>query len=430
MLKKLHKLGLFISGNQNDLIIENKIFNIIAFFAAFTCFSAFIVNLFVGFPIIFNTVILVCGSIFTLFFYLSSFRKITRPLEIPLQVIAISLLTISWFFNQGIEGSVPCYFLLLTFAFIYSNSQKKYWLILLIYVTLVIILMLFQYFYPASIIRYPNKAAQLFDLSFNLIISLAILGFSSILLKQNYDNERQKVEFNAKKLEELNATKDKFFSIISHDLKNPFNSLLGLSRLLKSNIDKYSREELMEKLNAIEESSKRGYELLDNLLEWSMAQTGKIQFTPENLKLKKVVDDCLCVIENQLANKKIIIQSEFTDDFEVKADYNMLKIILRNLITNAVKYSHQDSTVTIKAEEMDKGTVEISIIDNGVGIPQEEIHKLFRIDTKYTTPGTSNESGTGLGLLLCREFVEKHGGKIWVESKLDFGSIFKFSLPK
>lgn len=429
-MKKLHKLGLFISGRKDDLLIENKIFNIIAFFAAFTCISSFIVNLIVGFPVIFNIILLICGSIFSLFFYLSSFKKITKPLEIPLQIIAILLLTVVWFFNQGIEGSGPFYFYLVAFAFIYSNSRKKYWLVLLIYVALAIILILLQQYYPETIISYSNKESRLLDLYFNMVISLVILGFTAILLKQNYDKERQKVEINTKKLEELNATKDKFFSIISHDLKNPFNSLLGLSRLLKSNIDKYSREEILEKLEAIEISSKRGYELLDNLLEWSMAQTDKIIFAPENLKLKKVVGECLFVTENQMHNKKISIVLEIAEELSVRADYNMLKIILRNLLTNAIKYSYKESTVTIKAEETEAGAVVISIADTGVGIPPEEIHKLFSIDTKYSIPGTANESGTGLGLLLCREFVGKHGGKIWAENNVDSGSIFKFSLPK
>ncbi len=430
IVRILYKLGLFLTGNQEDLIIENKIFNIISFLAAFTCFISFTVNLFVGFPIIFNIILLVYGILFTLFYYLSVFKKITKPLEIPLQILAISLLTITWFFNQGIEGSGPYYFYLLAFTFIYSNSRKKYWSVLFIYILLSAILILVQYFFPTLLFTYVDRDSRLLDLSFSLVISLGILGFTAILLKKNYDKERLKVEFTARNLKELNATKDIFFSIISHDLKNPFSSLIGISRLLKSNIGKYSREEIMEKIDAIEISSKRASDLLDNLLEWSMAQTGKIKFEPENLQLRNVIDDCLASIENQIINKKIKIIFEITEGFSVKADFNMLKIIFRNLLTNAVKYSHQNGIISVKAEEKNSSAVEISIVDNGIGITAEGIDKLFRIETKYSTPGTSNESGTGLGLLLCKEFVEKHGGRIWAESKPDEGSTFKFSLPK
>jgi two-component system, sensor histidine kinase and response regulator len=430
MSRLLNKIGSFLAGNQKDLVLENKIFNIIAFLAAFTCFSTFITNLFVGFPLIFNVLLLLCGVVFVLFFYLSVYRKITKPLEIPLQVVAISLLIVVWFFNQGIEGSGPFYFYLVTFAFIYSNSKKKYWTILFIYLLLAIILVLMNSFYPEFMFYYSNKTSQILDLSANLIISLAILGITAILLKQNYDRERSKVEKNAAQLKSLNATKDKFFSIISHDLRNPFNNLLGISRHLKANIDNYTSEEIRENVALIEESSKRGYELLENLLEWSMSQTGSIKFKPIKLCLPSVIQECLLVLENQVANKKINLITEVDKDIEVIADFNMLKIIIRNLLTNAFKYSNPGGKVIIRSEFNTKNEIEISVIDEGIGIPDEEIEKLFRIDTKYSTPGTSDEFGTGLGLILCKEFVEKHNGKIWVESKLNSGSIFKFTLPR
>ncbi|MFH0866642.1 MAG: ATP-binding protein [Bacteroidota bacterium] len=426
----VNKIGFFLAGNQKDIVIENKIFNIVAFLASFTCFSSFTINLFVGFPLFFNILLLVCGFVFGLFFYLSTYRRITRPLEIPMQFIAISLLTVVWFFNQGIEGSGTFYFFLVTFAFIYSNSHKKYWTILLIYLVLVSILVFIDYFNPELMLQYPSKNSQILDLSANMIISLAILGFTTILLKQNYDKERIKVEQHAEELKNLNATKDKFFSIISHDLRNPFNNLLGLSRQLLANLDKYSSPEIRERVTLIEESSKRGYELLENMLEWSMSQTGSIQFKSSELNLLSVIQECFLVLENQVVNKKIIFITEVDKKIYIKADYNMLKSIIRNLLTNALKYSHPASSIIIRSEYKTENEIEISVKDDGVGIPEEEIIKLFRIDTKYSTPGTSNEFGTGLGLILCKEFVEKHNGKIWVESKLNSGSTFKFTLPR
>ena len=291
-------------------------------------------------------------------------------------------------------------------------------------------LIIVQHVYPDLVIQYNSKSSQLLDLDINMIISLAILGFMTILLKRNYDGERQKVELHAKQLNELNATKDKFFSIISHDLRNPFSNLLGLSHMLRSNLDSMSRDEILEQIEAIEFSSKSGYDLLSNLLEWSMSQSGNIIYSPAFLKLKNVVDECLSVIENQAVNKKVIIISTVSVDLFVKADFNMLKIIFRNLVTNAVKYSYPEGLITISAHDNDSGAIEISISDRGIGIPAAEIDKLFRIDTKYSTAGTANESGTGLGLILSKEFVDRHGGKIWVESVPGKGSTFKFTLPK
>lgn len=426
----LNRIGFFLTGNQKDLLIESKILNIISFLAAFTCFASFISNLFIGFPLLFNIILLVSGLIFSLFFYLSSYKNITKQIEIPLQIIAIILLVIVWFYSQGIEGSGTFYFFLVTFAFIYSSTHKKYWLVLLVYIILAIALVLLDYYYTDWMRHYQSEASRLLDLSVNMIVSLAILGFTTILLKQNYDKERQKVEQHAEELKNLNATKDKFFSIISHDLRNPFNNLLGLSRQLRENIDSYSSEELRERIKLIEESSMRGYELLENLLEWSMLQRGSVKFNPVPHNLLSVVRECICLLENQVVVKNITLNNEVRNDIEVKADYNMLKMIIRNLLTNAVKYSHTNGKVTIKTIIISKDEIEISVNDEGVGIPEEEISKLFRIDIKYSTPGTMNEFGTGLGLILCKEFVEKHNGKIWVESTAGSGSNFKFTLHK
>jgi two-component system, sensor histidine kinase and response regulator len=424
-----NKIGFFLTGNQQQLAVESKIFNIVAILASLTCFISFVSNLFIGFPIVFNIILLICSLIFGTFYYLSVFWKITRPLEIPIQIVASITLTIVWLFSQGIEGAGTFYFFLVTFAFIYSSSHKKYWLVLLTYVVLALVLVIINYYYPDSVRYYQNRQTLIMDLSVNMIVALVILGITAILLKQNYDRERIKVEKIAEELKTLNATKDKFFSIISHDLRNPFNNLLGLSRQLRTDLDKYSKEEIRERVMLIEESSKRGYELLENLLEWSLSQKGKIRFNPLQLKLYDVFQECLLLVEQQIVNKKINLVNEIKSDMLVTADYDMLKIILRNLITNSVKYSNERGRIKVKAEINLQDEVVISVTDNGIGIPENEINKLFRIDTKYSTPGTANEFGTGLGLILCKEFVEKHGGKILVESKLNSGSTFRFNLP-
>ena len=230
------------------------------------------------------------------------------------------------------------------------------------------------------------------------------------------------------KLKELNATKDKFFNILAHDLKNPFTSLIGSSELLYHNIHKMDNEKIRELALILNDTSKSGYSILQNLLDWSRSQTGLLSINPESINVKDLINEHIINLEQIAANKKIKIYSKVKNDIIIKADKNMIKTILRNLMSNAVKYSYRNGTVIVDAVHEDS-KVTISVQDNGIGIPKEFVEKIFRIDAKYSHPGTENEQGTGLGLKLCKEFVEKQGGHIWAESIENQGSVFKFSIP-
>ena len=229
-------------------------------------------------------------------------------------------------------------------------------------------------------------------------------------------------------LKELNATKDKFFSIIAHDLKNPFNIIFGYSELLSKNIKKYDLNKIESQVNQIYNISKLTYNLLEDLLTWSKSQSGKLNFEPVELNF---IDICIEIIEILKSNadaKNIKINFFEMEKIHLKADYYMLKTVFRNLITNAIKFTQPEGRIDIYAEKKHTNVI-ITVSDNGIGIPKEHHEKLFDVAQKYSTPGTANESGTGLGLALCKEFIEKHGGKIWVESEPEKGSDFKFTLP-
>ncbi len=229
-------------------------------------------------------------------------------------------------------------------------------------------------------------------------------------------------------LKDLNATKDKFFNIVAHDLKNPFTSLIGSSELLFRNIDQMDHEQIKTLALILNDASKGGYAILQNLLDWSRSQTGLLKFNPENINLKSLIDEHILNLEQISFNKEIKILSEVKDDLFVYADKNMLKTVLRNLLSNAVKYSYRSGEVKVNATADDSEVV-VSVKDQGMGIPKENIDNIFRIDAKYSVPGTENEQGTGLGLKLCKEFIEKQSGRIWVESIEKKGSEFKFSIP-
>jgi signal transduction histidine kinase len=230
------------------------------------------------------------------------------------------------------------------------------------------------------------------------------------------------------RLRELNATKDKFFSIIAHDLKNPFNTILGFSNLLSEQLKEKDYEKIEEYAVHIQSSSKRVMDLLLNLLEWSLSQTGLIEFNPGNIEIDTIINDVIELSENSAKQKSIAIKSEVPDSILVFADKAMISLILRNLVSNAIKFTNPGGMIIVSAE-LRIGELIISVSDNGIGIDKNTIEKLFLIEENNSTTGTQNETGTGLGLILCKEFVEKHGGRIWVESEPGKGSAFRFTLP-
>ena len=239
---------------------------------------------------------------------------------------------------------------------------------------------------------------------------------------------RDTIFLQKEELRQANAAKDKFFSIISHDLSNLFNALIGLSSLLVTQNEKLSAVQKEDFLQRVLKASKKGYNLFVNLLEWSRSQTGNLVSKPTALNLHKIVADNIDLSNNNANAKSIELSSSISDTTTVFADRNMLDTVIRNLLANAIKFTPENGRIEVVSKEKDT-EVEISISDTGVGISSQDIEKLFRVDISHTTIGTGKEKGTGLGLILCKEFVEKNGGTIWVESEIGKGSQFYMRLP-
>ncbi len=231
------------------------------------------------------------------------------------------------------------------------------------------------------------------------------------------------------KLKIINANKDKFFSIVSHDLRSPFSALIGYAQLLTDNYDQLDDDEIQLSLASLKRSAENTYSLLNGLLEWSRTQTGRMEFNPRYYKPYKIVDEVIELLRVSAKNKRINLNSKVSHDLKVFADRKMLETILRNLISNAIKFTHAGGKVLIKAVEKEKEII-ISVTDNGMGIEADDLKRLFKIEEHHTTVGTENEVGTGVGLILCKELVEKMGGRIWIESKIGKGTTFYFSLKK
>ncbi|MBI5539005.1 MAG: tetratricopeptide repeat-containing sensor histidine kinase [Bacteroidia bacterium] len=265
-----------------------------------------------------------------------------------------------------------------------------------------------------------------------IIFSQRVKRKSNLLLSlKNRELEQinKKLIESEQNLIELNATKDKFFSIIAHDLKNPFNALLGFSQLLERNYDTYTKTEIKEYINVIYESSQSLFKLLDNLLQWSRTQTGSITYNPEIFNLLPVVKQEITYLQFYADKKKIAIKVTVDSTISAFADKNIISTVIRNLINNAIKFTNSNGKVEIRAVET-LNEIEVSIADTGVGIDADDLEKLFQLNSSISNKGTANEEGTGLGLLLCKEFIERNGGRIWANSNKGKGSTFYFTLPK
>jgi signal transduction histidine kinase len=260
------------------------------------------------------------------------------------------------------------------------------------------------------------------------------LNKKNILLEEKQQiisEQAEKLTISNEQLKILNATKDKFFSIIAHDLRNPFNNILGFTEILNNKNEENVDEETKIITKQLYLSASSTYSLLENLLEWSRTQSNRITFKPQRVVFADIYQE---VSESLISNSKnVTINYLLTKKIVLDVDINMFKTILRNLISNAIKFSHTNGVINVFAEKDDEN-VTITVSDHGTGIEKENLDKLFDFTRKFSSDGTAHEKGTGLGLIICKEFVEKHGGKIWVESDPDShrggkGSDFKFTIP-
>lgn len=243
---------------------------------------------------------------------------------------------------------------------------------------------------------------------------------------EKIEQEKRLIESEAK-LRELNATKDKFFSIIAHDLRSPFQGILGLSNILAED-EEMSLEEKNFYFKRLHDGLKNLFSLVDELLTWSRIQRGTMEYTPELNSILTCFNEVALVVNSLAEKKSIKLNYEFEDQLICNCDKNMITTVMRNLITNAIKFTPSLGTILVKGYKT-KDEIVVSVIDSGIGISKDDMKKLFRLDTPFTRRGTNDEAGTGLGLLLCKEFINKHNGKIWVESEEGKGSTFSFSIP-
>jgi len=296
---------------------------------------------------------------------------------------------------------------------------KTWWFRIMVFIFFAGVLLLIYYIRTRQIIRRNIVLNELVRAR-----TKEIDEKNKILIDQTDELKSQRDE-----LSRTNAVKDKLFSIISHDLRSPFTTLKGFIELMRSRYDGYGDEERKEMLGIINDSADQVYNLLNNLLNWSRAHTGEIKVESELTNIAGLINDKIALVKYQAANKNITIGFDCPSEaINLRVDVHLISVVIQNLLTNAIKFTPQDGQVTVGCEKTEKELI-IFVKDTGVGMSEENVSKLFRHDVQYTTRGTDNETGTGLGLLICQDFIERHYGRIWLESEPGKGSTFFISLP-
>lgn len=418
----MYKILDILLGSPRKVMFKQQIFHAVLWFGMIISLYATIINIIIGSPFL-TVIVLVIAILFLSTLYYLSYKKHIYNVSviICLSVYCFVLTPLMWIANEGSAGTMSSYIIL--FAAIVPIIAVGFARYFFIGALLVVNSLLYylEYNYPEYIIKYDSDYSRIIDVAFNQAFALLGTSFLLIVIFNHYLRKHNQLKV-------LNKTKDKFFSIIAHDLKNPFNTLLGYSKLLKTNFDTYDDERKHKIIEEMYTTSRRTYQLLENLLEWSRVQTKRIKWAPHYINITEIIKSNIDLFRPTAEKKRIALVSPELKDCIIYGDYNMVDTVVRNLISNAIKFTCEYGSVVIEQDEYED-YCEISVKDTGVGIKEEHLHKLFSIDESYSTPGTRSERGTGLGLILCKEFVEKHGGKITVKSEAGNGSEFNFTLP-
>jgi PAS domain S-box-containing protein len=263
---------------------------------------------------------------------------------------------------------------------------------------------------------------------YNIHGDVEIVGVSRNISERKIMED--KLRQSQAQLLELNATKDKFFSIIAHDLRSPFNGFLGLTQIMAENLQNLKMAEVQNISVRMRDSATNLFRLLENLLDWALMQQSLIPFEPSVLELRPIVAESIWMTMEYAKNKDIEISYTIPDNLAVFADRNMLQTVIRNFVSNALKFTPKGGKVSLSAKDLGDKNIEVAVSDTGIGMSQEIIDNLFCIDVRTSKKGTEGEYSSGLGLLLCNEFIGKHDGKIWVESEEGKGSVFYFTIPQ
>jgi signal transduction histidine kinase len=427
----------------NELTLDLQIFNELLIILGFLSFVTGFRSLTVSLPAFSSGMFFVSSIIALVLFVLNQYKKCYSISKIFFLVIIYSLAVVAWRYNGGLNGS-GALFLIAINIYTLAIFKNRHLLLAVINISFFTAVCLMNHLYPETLlVSYRNETDRVIDLivSYTLLTSSIALVINSILKNYNKVNmkttsqkeelEKLNIEITRanNELKKLNASKDKFLSIIAHDLRSPVATIQGYSDYLLSHPGSPHDEHSRLFMKNINSAARKTLELLDNLLTWSRSQSGHIFFNPSRTGLAGVIGEVTETLRPTARFKNIAVTFSGSDDINLVADRNMLKIILQNIISNAIKFTLPGGKVEISARCLDD-RVEISVSDTGLGMSDSIKMSLFDPDAHVTTAGTEKETGSGLGLLISKEFIDKHGGNISVTSELNKGSRFTIALPK
>jgi len=423
-----NRINQTLIGDSVNTLLSDKIYIVASLIAMVASIVGFTFNLIiVKVSILFNLSIIFIATSYAIFYYFARFKG--QYFKNTFVLVSQTGLTLSWYSEGGLSGPVLPLFVIAIIVFTVIADSKYHILYLFISIGNIVGLFLVeQSEYGKYIVQYPNKFYHDLDISFTLLVSvISIYLFVSYIKKVFIDSLHTTVK-QKRELEQLNEMKDKFFSIIAHDLRGPFNGMVELTRLMSDESTGLSKEDLQDLSGKLSTSAKSTFNLLENLLNWAKMNQGMLSFNPTLIPLKSFARKHLEAMQEMANNKEINTSNNIPNDFLVFADEYMLQTIIRNFIINAIKFTPKGGEVSISAREIADNNIEISINDNGVGMDTETLDKLFILDKHIRRAGTENEPSSGLGLILCKEFIDRHDSKIRVESKVGKGSSFNFTL--
>ena len=422
-LHKNTKIYRLIFGDNTNMVLAKKIHIMMTFLLMIIIMIGFVSNIMIQMNYLSN-VANALGLCTAAYFYIQARNSKDFYSTVPaFFVVSLVLLAFAWISNAGYDGNIPFLMMVCFLATYIVVRQSMRLIVLFSYISLFVVLSLVQYYKIIDIVYYDNMTQRMIDISVGGVLYIFFMYYLVDIVITTYTKENSM-------LENVNAEKNKLFSIISHDLKNPLASLRDMSKLMSSEYESFNDKERKELLLDMRESTEQVYELLENLLDWSRSQSGRVQSMPVVLSVFSLVDNCKDLLQLMASKKGVDIRNEVHNTVCLYADPSMLHTVIRNIMTNAIKFSHQGGIIRVFSfQSPDADETIIGIQDSGTGIADEKIGALFSIQSHSSQRGTAGEHGTGLGLVLCREFIEKHHGRIWVESTLGKGSTFYFSLP-
>lgn len=352
-------------------------------------------------------------------------------------VLVLGMGVLITFIDQRVTGSINPYFLACIFIPLIVTIPPA-WSILYFILSYGLFLILIPLHQHDTNILLSNRLNGVSAVAFGFVLSISLwrLKLSQVRQENYIQQQQEKLELQntyllqlSEELQTINDSKDKFFSVLAHDLRSPVSGFMGLTGIMADQMESLSEKQVKEMAMVMKDSANHIYDLLNNLLEWSLVQQGHITFKPEVLNLSQVVDKCIQLFLAQAREKGITLNHQVPGGLAISADRHMLKVIIRNLVSNALKFTSEGGRIKVSAVLIN-GSININVKDTGMGMTPEIAASLFTFSDSINRSGTSGEPSAGLGLTLCREFVEKHGGRIQVKSDAGKGSTFTVSLPQ